>query len=107
MEFDVEGLSVETRSAANFAADESGRKEVHFQFDGSCAFAFRTASLRAVEGEAPGQIAAQPGFRNLGEQLPDIVEKANIGCGNGPRRPADRRLVDFVHCLYVLVIGDS
>ena len=46
-----------------------------------------------------GPIAAQPRLGHLREQLPDVVEEADVGRGNRARRAADGRLVHFVNGL--------
>ena len=84
-------------AAADLAAHEGGRQEVHFQFESPGAFALRATPLGAVEGKPARAVTAQARFGNLGEQPADLVEESDIGGGDGSRRAADGRLIDFVN----------
>src|SRR5262245_66568847 len=75
--FNVQRLAIKAGAATGFAADKGGREEVHLKFDIAGAFAFGTTTLRAVEGESAGGVAAKPGLWHLGVELPDLVEKAD------------------------------
>ena len=56
-----------------------------------------------VEGEARGRVAARPRLGQRSEELAHLVPDAEEGGGHGPRRPADRRLVDRERALDDLV----
>ena len=103
---DIERLAVEPCPAADFATDERGRQEVHFQLDRAGPLALGAAALRAVEGEPAGRIAAQPRLGDLREQLADVVKEPDVGGGNRARRAANRRLVHFINGLEGVEAGD-
>src|SRR5690606_22088681 len=78
------------------------RQEVHFDLDDTIALAGFAAPALDVEAEAPRRIAAGLGFGQLGEPVADRRESAGIGGRIGPRRAADRALVDIDHLVEIL-----
>ena len=104
--FDIERLAVEPCPAADFAADERGRQEVHLQLDRAGALALGAAALRAVEREPAGRIAAQPRLGHLREQLADVVKEADVGGRDRARRAANGRLVHFIDGLEGVPAGE-
>src|SRR5207237_3834500 len=77
-------------------------KELHLDLDDPVALGGLTAAPLDVEGEAAWTIAAHLRFRHRGEEVADVREHAGVGGRVGPRRPADRRLVDVDRLVHVL-----
>ena len=84
-----------------FAPHKCRRQKVHLQLDRARPLALRTPALRAVEREPARRIAPQPRLRHLGEQPPNLVEKADVRGRNRSRRAANGRLVHFVNGLWI------
>ena len=92
--FDFQRFPVIAGAVADFTGDVDVRQEVHFDADDAVAFAGFAAAAFDVEAEAAGLVAPDLGFCRLAVELADGVEDARIRRRIGPRRPADRRLVD-------------
>ncbi len=91
---------------AGLAFDPDVGQEVHLDALLAVAFAVLATAAGHVEAESPRAVAAQLGFRQLGEQLADQVEHAGVGGGIGCGRVAQRLLVDADHLVDVLDAAD-
>ena len=69
-------------------------------------FAGFAASAADVEAEPSGLVAAKFCFRQLCIKVANQVEQFDVGCRVGPRRAADRRLVDVDGLVDILDAGD-
>src|SRR6202042_2943763 len=94
LEADLERLAVAAPAVALLPGHVDVGQEVHLDLDLAVAAAHLAPPALDVEREATGLVATGTGFLGLGEELPDLVEQADVGGRIGPRRPADRRLVD-------------
>ncbi len=103
---DLERLPVVAGAVADLARDVDVGQEVHLDLDRAVTRARLAASALDVEGEPALEVAAHLGLGGRGEELADVVEDAGVGRRVGPRRPADRRLVDVDHLVDVLGAGD-
>ena len=90
----LERLPVVAGAVADLARHVDVGQEVHLDLDRAVAGAGLAAAALDVEGEPALLVAADLRLRGLGEQLADVVEDAGVGRRVGPRRAADRRLVD-------------
>src|SRR5438105_13577572 len=63
----------------------------------AAARAGRAAPVAGVEAESTRGVAPLPRELRLREDFADLVERADIARGVGPRGLADRRLVDHYH----------
>ena len=104
---DFQGLTVVAFAVAHFAVDENIREEVHLDGAKSGAFAGVAASAGDVEGEASRFVAADFGAGELGEELPDVVEDADVGGRVGAWSAADWGLVDFDDLVDILNAFDA
>src|SRR5688500_15652075 len=91
---DLEGLPVVAGAMAYLARHVYIRKEVHFDLDGAVAGAVLAATALHIEGETAWLVPANLRFGRLGEEPPYVVEDPGIGGRVGPRRTADRGLID-------------
>ena len=82
---------------ANRARHPDVGQKVHFQFVGTISFASLAATAFHIEAESARREPAQFGLRHLGEQLANFIKHFDVGSRIGPRRSADRRLVDGNH----------
>jgi hypothetical protein len=80
---------------AGWAADGDVGQILDVEVDVAQPAAGRALALAGVEREVPGLPAPPPGVRGLGEYPADLVERAGVGRGCGPRVLADRRGVDL------------
>ena len=103
---DLERLAVVAGAVADLARDVDVGEEVHLDLDRAVARAGLAAAALDVEREPALQVAAHLRLGRRGEQLADVVEDAGVGRGVGPRRAADRRLVDVDHLVDVVEAGD-
>ena len=69
---------------------------MHLYLELSVTLARFAAPTAHIEREAPGAVAARPGFGCRGEQRADIIPQAHIGGGVGSGRAAYGRLVDVM-----------
>ena len=106
LEGDLQGLFVVPLSPAYLTGYVDVRQEVHPDDAYTVSLAGFTASAFGIEGESSLIIAAQPGFRCIGEDLADIIEYPGIGCGVGPRCSADGILVDLHQLVNIGCIGN-
>src|ERR1044071_2299026 len=90
---DVEHLRLEAGAAAGLAGHVDIGQEDHLHQDGTGSLALLAAPSGEVEGEGGGGVAAAAGQRLGREELPDLVERLDVGDRIGARCPADRRLV--------------
>ena len=67
---------------------------MHLDLDHAVARAGLAAAALDVEAEAPGLPAARARLGQAREEIADAVEGLGVGAGVGPRRAADRPLVD-------------
>ena len=75
----LQGLTIVTRSVANFAGNRDVRQKLHLDIDVAVAGAgFAPASLD-VEREATRLVAPGAGLRNRGEQLSNWRESSSVG----------------------------
>ena len=102
LEADLQRFAVEAAALADGARDPDVGQEIHLQPIGAVAFARLAAAAGLVEAESPRLVAANLRFGHQGEQLADLVENLDVGGRIGPRRPADRRLVDVDDLVDVL-----
>ena len=102
----LERLAVVAGAVADLARHVDVRQEVHLDLDRAVAGAGLAAAALDVEGEPALLVAAHLRLGGLGEQLADVVEDAGVGRRVGPRRAADRRLVDVDDLVDVLEAGD-
>jgi hypothetical protein len=65
------------------------------------------ASAVYVEGKAPRLVAADLAFRQLGEQVANMVKQPGVGAGVGARRAPDGRLVDIDDLIQVFAALDA
>ncbi len=94
LELHLQGLAVEALAVADITRHIDIGQELHLDAQLTLALAGLAAPAMHVEGETPGLVAAHLAFRQLGEQLADLVEHAGIGPGVRARRAADGGLVD-------------
>jgi hypothetical protein len=94
---DIQSFLTETLTTADVAGDEGWGEEVHFEFDTAGPFAGWASPLGAIERESAGGITAEPRFRCLGEQGPNIVKEPDVCGWDGPRSTANGGLIDFVN----------
>ena len=94
---DLERLAVVPAALALLARDVDVRQEVHLDRDDAVALARFAAAALDVEREAARLEAARLRLGHHREQLADEREEAGVGRRVGPRRPADRRLIDLDH----------
>ena len=99
---DLEGVFGEAAAAAGLAGDPHVGEEFHLQTHRAVALARFAAAAGDVEAEAARLPAPLPGFRQHGEEAADIVPDLHVGRGVGPRRAADRRLIDDDHLVDML-----
>ena len=99
VELDIERFPIKPGALAGFAAHEGRRQEIHLQLDAASSFALRTAALGAVEREPAAGVAPHPGLGGLGEDLADFVKETDVSRRDAARRPANGRLVHFIHRL--------
>ena len=86
--------------------DAGGGEEVHLDLDLAVAVAGLAASALGVEGEAPSIEASGAGGGELGEELANVVEDADVGGGAGAGGLADGRLIHFIDGGDVLSTGE-
>ena len=98
----LERLAVVAGAVADLARDVDVRQEVHLDLDRAVAGARLAAAALDVEREPALEVAAHLRLGRRGEQLADVVEDAGVRRRVGPRRAADRRLVDVDHLVDVL-----
>ena len=79
---------------ADVAGDVDVGQEVHLDLEEAVALARLAPAALDVEAEAAGLVAARLRLRQAGEPVADLGEGAGVGRRVGPRRSADRRLVD-------------
>ena len=91
---DVEDLGAEPAAVAIRAAQVHVAEELHLDVLEARAAAGRAAAVAGVEAEHAGAVAALHRQRLDGEQLPDLVERADVARRVGARGLADRALVD-------------
>ena len=103
---DLERLAVVAGAVADLARDVDVGQEVHLDLDRAVAGARLAAAALDVEREPALLVAAHLRLGRRGEQLADVVEDAGVGRRVGPRRAADRRLVDVDHLVDVVEAGD-
>src|SRR5258708_2931628 len=90
------------RAFALFADEFNVRQKLHFDGNGSIALADFAAAAGNVEREMPGAESTLLRFGKRSEQIPDGVERLDIGHGVRPGRSSYGRLVhqhDFVNVL--------
>ncbi len=93
-ELDLQRFAIVALALADIAGDIDVGQEVHLDLQHAVALARLAAPALDVEAEPAGLVAARPAFRQFGEPVADRREQVGIGGGVGPRRAADRRLVD-------------
>ncbi len=94
LELDLQRLAVVAVAFAHRAGDPDVGQEIHFQPRRAVAFAGLATAASHVEAEPARLVAPPPRLGHLGEQVADVVEHLDVRAGIGPRRAADRRLVD-------------
>ena len=94
---DLQRLPVIALSMADLAGNIYIGQEVHLNLDDAVAAARLTAAALHVEAEPPLCESSRPCIRRSREKIPDHIEHTRIGGRIGPRRPADRRLIDIDH----------
>src|SRR5881296_2704962 len=82
-------------------------EEVHLELLEAVALARLAPPARHIERERAGVEAERPGPGEGGVELPDLVERLDVGHGVRARRPADRLLVDQADPLHVLEAGEG
>ena len=92
---DLERLGIVAGAMTGGARRVNAGQEQQLDHDEPLPFAARATPLGDVEGEPAGVIAAFPGFGRRREQGADMVEQAGVGGEVGPRRAADRLLVNL------------
>ena len=102
----LQGLAVVARAVADLARHVDVGQEVHLDLDGAVARARLAAAALDVEREAARLVATDFGLGGGREQGADLVEHAGVGGRVGPRRAADRRLVDPHQLVQVVQPGD-
>src|SRR4051812_13477371 len=107
LEADLERLAVVALAVALLARDVDVGQEVHLDLDLAVAAADLAAPALDVEREAARLVAADPRLLRLGEQVADDVEEAGVRRRVGPRRAADRRLVDLDDLVDVVEARDA
>ena len=90
----LQGLAVEACPVTDIAGHVHIRQELHLDAQLALPLAGFAAPAMHIEREASGFVAAHLAFRQLGEQLADLVEHAGISARVGARRAPDGRLVD-------------
>ena len=103
----LERLAVVPRALADLARHVDVGQEVHLDLDRAVARARLAAPALDVEREPPGPVAAHLRLVGGGEELAHVVPHAGVGRRVGPRRAADRRLVDPHQLVEVLDPGDA
>ncbi len=99
---DVQGVRVEALPVADVAGDVDVGQEVHLDPDGAVSLAVLAAAALHVEAEASGLPAPGLGFRQGGEEVPDVGEDPDVGGGVRAGGPADGALVDVDDLVDVL-----
>ena len=85
----LQGLAVIAAPAAGLAGHIDGRQEMHLDLDEAVALAFLAPAALDVEAEPAGAVAPDLGRRELGKQIPDVVEHPRVGGRVAPGGPAD------------------
>src|SRR6185436_4384455 len=92
---DGQGGVVEAGAVAGRAGDGDVGQVLDVEVDVAQPAAGRALALAGVERKVPGLPAPPPGVHGLGEYPADLVERAGVRRGCGPRVLADRRGVDL------------
>src|SRR6185312_6437678 len=103
----LERLAVVALALADVASDVDVGQEVHLDLDDAVALAGLAAAALDVEREAARLVAARLALGQGGEPFADRREGAGIGRRVGPRRAADRRLVDVDDLVDMLQAFDA
>src|SRR5204863_7936719 len=93
VDLDVEDLGAEAPAVAVGAAQVDVGEELHLDVLKARAAAGRAAAVAGVEAEHAGAVAALRRQRLLREELPDLVERADVARRVRARRPHDGSLV--------------
>ena len=101
----VEYITPVAGGAAGFAGHEHVRQEHHLYLDMTGALTRLAPTARQVEGEGCRGVLPLLRERLPCEQLPDLVERLDIGDWIRARRPADGRLVHQQNILQELPAG--
>ena len=88
-DLDLEHFSLEPGPAAHFAGHEDVRQEDHLHLHRAGTLTFLAASTRHVEGEGCRRVATHAGLGLGREQLPDLIERPDVGDRVGARGAAD------------------
>ena len=94
------------RAAALGALHVHVGQELHVDLDVAVAAARFAAPAFDVEAEMAGRIVVRPGLDRVGKHLANRVEGLDVRHRIGPRRAADRALVDQHHVVDLAVAED-
>ena len=103
----LQGLAVVAPAIAGVARHVDVREEMHFHLEYAIAFASLAPPALHIEREAPRSVATLARQGHAGEQFPDRCEQAGIRSRVGPRRAADRTLIDVDHLVEVIETVDA
>lgn len=104
---DLEGLAVVAFSVADLAVDIDIGEEIHLYRTHACSLAGVATASGHIEGETAGLVATHTGAGQLGKEIADVVEYADIGGRIGTRGASDGRLVDLDYLVDILDAGDA
>src|SRR3954468_21428460 len=90
----LQGFGIVARTAARRARSIHTRQEEELDPHETLALAVLAAAFRNVEREPPGIIVSRARGLRRCKQLPDMIEQSSVRREIGPRRTADRLLVD-------------
>jgi len=99
---DRQGLLVVASSTAAIAVDVHVREKAHLHLDGPLPGARLAPPPLDVERESAGLEPRHTRRRRCREQLPDLVEEADVRCWDRAWRPADRGLIDLENAIEVV-----
>ena len=102
----LQGVGVVPGAVADLARHVHVGQELHLDLDGAVARARLAPAALDVEREPARLVAADLGLGGLREQPADVIEHPGVGGRVGPRRAADRPLVDVHHLVQLLHPGD-
>src|SRR5436189_2565030 len=92
---------------ALLAGDVHVLEEVHLELLEAVALTFLAAPPRHVEREGASGQAERLRPRQLGENLPDLIEGLHVGHRVRAGGPADRLLIDEPHALEILEADEA